>query len=283
MTRRITRFQPAKPPTLDDLPLVNGAPEVEQWLSHYWRKLKLPAHEMGYLAITNDRSEFAVWTGRRLNPMALGCYCYLPLPTDGVPDAGDVLNSLDSSIAIADEAPPAVTLQMALPGFAPAHPTVTVGVLDRPAADDAVTDYRHLIFIEPDLMPLGIEVTVAHELIHLADRVHGTPRRHRCHGHDAISVDEAAITDREPELLRELLREETARREAALRALRPHRYLYVCPNCQRTYPRVRKYTRAVSCGRCDQNYNPLFLLRLHALLDRQGNVERLIAPEPESA
>ena len=126
-------------------------------------------------------------------------------------------------------------------------------------------------------MPLGIEVTVAHELIHLADRVHGTPRRHRCHGHDAISVDEAAITGREPELLRELLARRDGRREASLRALRPYRYLYLCPNpLSAEYPRVRKYTRAVSCGRCDQQFNPLFLLRLHALLDKHGNVERLV-------
>ena len=96
MTRRITRFQPAKPPALDDLPMVHGAPEVDQWLSHYWHKLKLPADQLGYLAITNDRAEFALWTGRRLNPMALGCYCYLPLPTDGPAESGPVLNSLET-------------------------------------------------------------------------------------------------------------------------------------------------------------------------------------------
>jgi hypothetical protein len=83
------------------------------------------------------------------------------------------------------------------------------------------------------------------------------------------------VTGRDPELLRELLRDETARREAKLRAQRPHRYLYLCPACGREYRRARRYTRPVSCGTCDQRYNPLYLLSLHALLDAQGNVERM--------
>ncbi len=277
MTRRITCFQPAQPPALGALPLVHATPEVRAWLAHYWRKLKLPEDQLGYLAITSDRREFKLWTGRRLNPMALGCYCYLPLPSDGSAKSRDVLNHLESVPASHAQVPDAaLSLQMALPGFA--APAVAVGVLDRPD-EERVTDYRHLIFVEPDLVPLGIEVTVAHELIHLADRVRGTPRKHRCHGHDSISVDEAAITGRDPEMLRELLRDETARRDANLRALRPYRFLYLCPNCQREYRRVRKYTRAVSCGRCDEQYNPLYLLRLHALLDRHGNIERLVVPE----
>jgi len=133
-----------------------------------------------------------------------------------------------------------------------------------PAATPA--EYWHLIFIEPDLLPQGIEVTVAHELIHLSDRVSGNPRKHHCHGYDSISLDEAALTGRNPESLRVQLRDETARREAALRQVRPYRYLYVCPNCQREYPRVRKYTRSVSCGRCDRQYNPAFLLELRGTL-----------------
>jgi hypothetical protein len=127
------------------------------------------------------------------------------------------------------------------------------------------TDYRHLIFIEPGMLPVSIEVTVAHELIHLADRVRGTPRRHTCHGYDSISVDEAAITGHDPEFLRAQLRDETTRREAALRRVRPHRYVYVCPVCRREYARVRRYARPVSCGRCDHHYNPAFLLELREI------------------
>jgi hypothetical protein len=280
MTRRITRYQPAKPPIPDELPKVNAAQEVQDWLYHYWRKLNLPEEQLHYLALTNDRSEFALWTGRRLNPMALGCYCYLPLPSEGDHTGRDVLNHLEGTAASRPQTPdPDVSYQMTLPGFALPSNSVAVGVMEQPQYAEMVTEYRHLIFIEPDLLPLGTEVTVAHELIHLADRVHGTPRKHRCHGHDSISVDEAAVTGRDPEMLRELLRDETARREANLRALRPHRFLYLCPNCRREYRRVRKYTRAVSCGSCDSHYNPLYLLRLHALLDKSGNIERLVNSE----
>jgi len=88
------------------------------------------------------------------------------------------------------------------------------------------------------LLPASAEVTVAHELIHLRDRVQGQPRRHRCHGNDAIALDEALITGRDPEALRVQLREETERREAALRAARPYRYLYSCPHCDKKYFRV---------------------------------------------
>ncbi|HCI82250.1 MAG TPA: hypothetical protein DHW02_21460, partial [Ktedonobacter sp.] len=45
-------------------------------------------------------------------------------------------------------------------------------------------EHRHLIFIEPEMQARSTEVTIAHELIHLADRVHGTPRRHHHHGYD---------------------------------------------------------------------------------------------------
>nr|MBF6591466.1 hypothetical protein [Ktedonobacterales bacterium] len=256
---------------------------VEHWLGHYWRKLNLPEAQLDYLAITSERREFALWTGRRLNPMALGCYCYLPLPPEGAAEPHDVLNHLQGSAAAPTILPleELGSLQMTLPGFAPpgAGASVGVAVLDRPTRHEPITDFRHLIFIEPDLLPLGIEVTVAHELIHLSDRVRGTPRKHRCHGHDSISVDEAAITGHDPELLRELLRDETTRRELKLRALRPNRYLYLCPNCDHVYRRVRLYPRMVSCGRCDHHYNPLYLLRLHALLDKAGNIERLVTPE----
>lgn len=80
-------------------------------------------------------------------------------------------------------------------------------------------------------------------------------------------MDEAALTTRDPEWLRELLAEETRRREAKLRQARPYRYLYVCPNCGKEYPRVKKYSRAVSCGHCDQRFNAAFLLQPRSLTD----------------
>ncbi len=185
------------------------------WLDHYWRKLRLPARELGCLAITQDRSEFARWTGKRLNTMALGCYCYLPAPL--------ARRSLFAH----------------LPG-------------------SAAPGHRHLIFIEPEMQPRSIEVTVAHELIHLADRVNGTPRRHRHHGYDSIAADEAAVTGYSLEDLRLLLSEESQLREAQRRARRPIRYLYKCPGCGKEYPRTRRYSQAVSCSSCDKSYNPSF-------------------------
>jgi hypothetical protein len=124
--------------------------------------------------------------------------------------------------------------------------------------------HRHLIFIEPDMQPQSIEVTVAHELIHLADRVNGTPRRHRHHGYDSIAADEAAITGYGLEELRHLLHEESVRREATRRKRRPIRYLYECPNCSKQYPRTRRYSKAVSCSSCDKTYNPHYRLLLRA-------------------
>ena len=112
------------------------------------------------------------------------------------------------------------------------------------------------------MQPKSIEVTIAHELIHLADRVNGTPRRHRHHGHDSIAVDEAAITGYDLEELRQLLLEESDRRERIRREIRPIRYLYECPHCGKEYPRTRRYSQAVSCSSCDKKYNPQFSLRL---------------------
>lgn len=261
MAKKSDRYRPPNAPSLVELPLIHASAEAAQWLDHYWHKLKLPASEARRLAMTEDRQEFARWTGRRLNPLALGCYCYLPNahPETVTLAASEAAATLTAPTRIRDR------VQLALPGFAESElPLPTTE--DAPAIDGESADYRHLIFIEPDLLPLGIEVTVAHELIHLSDRVHGTPRKHRCHGYDSISVDEAAITGRDPELLRGLLREETARREAALRQLRPYRYVYACPNCGKEYPRVRRYARSVSCGRCDHQYNPAFLLQLKDML-----------------
>lgn len=140
-----------------------------------------------------------------------------------------------------------------MPGFEEFH---------NAAARPLKPSHRHLIFIEPDMQPQSIEVTVAHELIHLADRVNGTPRRHRHHGYDSIAADEAAVTGYNLEELRHLLHEESARREHQRRARRPIRYLYQCPNCGREYPRARRYSHAVSCSHCDKSYNPRFRLQL---------------------
>jgi predicted SprT family Zn-dependent metalloprotease len=108
----------------------------------------------------------------------------------------------------------------------------------------------------------SIEVTVAHELIHLTDRVNGTPRRHRHHGYDSIAVDEAAVTGYPVDELRQLLHEESARRERLRRERRPIRYFYECPNCGKEYPRTRRYSQSVSCSSCDKSYNPEFRLML---------------------
>src|SRR5205085_8745474 len=115
--------------------------------------------------------------------------------------------------------------------------------------------HRHLIFIEPDMQPKSIEVTVAHELIHLADRVNGTPRRHRHHGYDSITADEAAITGYPVDELRQLLCEESARRECLRRERRPIRYFYECPHCGKEYPRTRRYSQSDSCSSSDKSYN----------------------------
>ncbi len=207
-----------KPPPLQAGPIIHGSSEISRWLTHYWQKLKLPEQELSRLAITQDRHEYMCWTGKRLNLMVLGCYCYLPAPKIS-----------------------------------------RVGALNKISKQSG---HRHLIFIEPDMQPKSIEVTVAHELIHLADRVNGTPRRHRHHGYDSIAADEAAVTGYGLEELRCLLHEESMRREIMRRERRPIRYLYECPNCGKEYPRTRRYSQAVSCSRCDKNYNPQFRLLL---------------------
>lgn len=206
------RPAPAPPPLQNESLLHGDQITLARWLSHYGQKLRLPEHELRLLAITQDRQEFMRWTGKRLNFMTLGCYCYIPPRTGRLQE----------------------------------EPSV----------------HRHLIFIEPDMQPRSLEVTIAHELIHMADRVNGTPRRHRHHGYDSIALDEAAVTGYSLEDLRTLLHEESARREQMRRELRPIRYIYECPNCGKTYPRTRKYSQAVSCSHCDRSYNPHFRLFL---------------------
>ncbi len=212
------------PPLIQAGPIIHGNEEIiRHWLTHYWHKLHLPAHELPLLAITQDRNEYKQWTGKRLNVMALGCYCYVPALL-----------------------PPPRRIRTTMTG------------------EERHTTHRHLIFIEPAMQPQSIEVTVAHELIHLTDRVHGTPRRHHHHGYDSIAADEAFITGYAVEDLRMLLHEESMRREQVRREQRPIRYLYECPRCGKQYPRVRRYTHAVSCSSCDKSYNPQFKLLLRA-------------------
>ena len=210
------------PPGIQDGPIIHGDEEViRHWLTHYWQKLQIPSHELSHVAITQDRNEFRLWTGKRLNVMAIGCYWYYP-------------------------------------GVVP----LSKSRLSRPLGDDCNRSRRHMIFIEPSMQPQSIEVTIAHELIHLADRVNGTPRRHTHHGYDSIADDEAAVTGYSLEDLRKLLHEESARLDQVRRERRPIRYLYECPQCGRQYPRVRRYTHAVSCSNCDKRYNPQFKLSL---------------------
>lgn len=230
--RRAT--SPSPPPRLAG-PIISGSPILQHWLTHYWQKLRLPAQELSRLAITQDRREYMRWTGKRLNFMVLGCYCYLPAP--------QVLHTRSRKH-----------------GSARAHSSSNdsnPSQLHRPS-------HRHLIFIEPDMQAKSIEVTVAHELIHLADRVNGTPRRHRHHGFDSIAADEAAVTGYPLDELRGLLHEESNRRERLRRERRPIRYLYECPNCGKEYPRARRYSQSVSCSSCDKSYNPRFRLLLRS-------------------
>ncbi len=227
------RPAPAPPPRQTGA-IIHGSSVISQWLTFYWQRLQLPMHELNSLAITTDRQEYMRWTGKRLNLMVLGCYCYLPGPS---PQRAWNARARKTS-----------TVQT-LSGFgevAPLHQA----------------NHRHLIFIEPDMQPRSVEVTVAHELIHLADRVNGTPRRHRHHGYDSIAVDEAAITGYDVVELRRLLHEESVQRERMRRERRPIRYLYECPNCGKQYPRARRYSQAVSCSNCDKSYNPRYRLAL---------------------
>ncbi len=223
---------PAPPPRQAE-PIINGTPLIQRWLTHYWQKLQLPIHELSRLAITQDRQEYMRWTGKRLNIMVLGCYCYLPATP--VPRTHSHKHG------------PLKALSVVQGKIAPQ--------LDS-------SGHRHLIFIEPDMQPKSIEVTVAHELIHLADRVNGTPRRHRHHGYDSIAADEAAVTGYPVDELRRLLHEESERRERLRRERRPIRYFYECPKCGKEYPRARRYSQSVSCSSCDKSYNPEFRLML---------------------
>ena|SRR5437667_857030 len=226
---------PAPPPRQVG-PIIHASHTIKDWFTHYWQKLNLPANELSRLAITQDRQEYMRWTGKRLHTMVLGCYCYLPAPhIQARPNTRSRKPSLAQALPIFED-----TLQLHLPS------------------------HRHLIFIEPDMQPRSIEVTVAHELIHLADRVNGTPRRHRHHGYDSIAADEAAITGYGLEELRHLLHEESMRREGMRRQRRPIRYMYECPNCGKQYPRTRRYSQAVSCSNCDKTYNPRYKLALRS-------------------
>src|SRR5438105_9762671 len=230
---------PAPPPRQPD-PIIHAGQSIKDWLNHYWQKLNLPANELNRLAITQDRQEYMRWTGKRLQSMVLGCYCYLPAGSqDKVSRTGARTSTSARKTAPVSPLP---VFEEALQLHLPSH--------------------RHLIFIEPDMQPQSIEVTVAHELIHLADRVNGTPRRHRHHGYDSIAADEAAVTGYPLEELRRLLREESTRREKTRRARRPLRYLYECPNCGKQYPRSRRYAQAVSCSKCDKTYNSRYRLAL---------------------
>lgn len=215
---------PTPPAPQQAIPIIHGDTEtLSYWLTHYWQKLHLPTHELPLLAMTQDRQEYMQWTGKRLNTMALGCYCYLPSAA-----------------------------------------SFSVRWRRGGSRQGELSPHRHLIFVEPEMQARSLEVTIAHELIHLADRVNGTPRRHRHHGYDSIAADEAAITGYGLEELRKLLHDESAKREQIRRERRPIRYLYACPHCGKEYPRTRRYSQAVSCSSCDKSYNPRYRLLLKA-------------------
>ncbi len=259
MTQKTAKKKSATvaPPQFQTLPALHISEEALSWLRHYWAKLGLPDNELANLAVTHDRREYAKWTGRRLNSLALGCYCYMP----HLSSASGSEDLSQSMLTQSQTSQPIIELslldsagQLVLPGFGAAPVNAK--------KSSSKKRHRHLIFIEKDLLPMGIEVTVAHELIHLSDRYKGNPRKHHCHGSDAIAADEAKITGYAPDALRTLLADETARRERALRETRPVKYIYVCDHCGKEYPRVKRYPRTVSCGVCDRAYNPDFKLRL---------------------
>src|SRR5215471_11186942 len=72
-------IRPSPPPRQAE-PIIHRVPLIQHWLDHYWQKLQLPTKEWSRLAITQNRQEYMRWTGKRLNIMVLGCYCYLPEP-----------------------------------------------------------------------------------------------------------------------------------------------------------------------------------------------------------
>jgi predicted SprT family Zn-dependent metalloprotease len=225
--RRVQLGTPTPPPLQVGAIIHGDRPQLECWLVHYWQKLQLPSAELSLLALTQDRQEYMRWTGKRLNLMALGCYCYIPV------------------------APSVLKPSMLFAG-------------------EKLPQHRHLIFIEPTMQAASIEVTVAHELIHLSDRVQGNPRRHHHHGYDSIAADEAAITGYAVEDLRKLLHEESNKREHMRRERRPIRYMYQCSHCGKLYPRTRKYSLQISCSSCDKHYNPQFSLQLLPSLPVEG-------------
>src|SRR5215472_8090211 len=113
MRENTRQLRTPEPPAIDYLPLINASADVALWLEHYWEKLRLPAAEALRLAVTDDRQDFHRWTGRRLNPLTLGCYCYLP-----------TLQSADGSSSATLTAPSATPSrrQLMLPGFDDTNP-----------------------------------------------------------------------------------------------------------------------------------------------------------------
>src|SRR3989442_11138790 len=208
MVAALKAHTPAPPPRQVG-PIVHASDTIGDWLTFYWQKLNLPAQELGKLAITQDRQEYMRWTGKRLNSMVLGCYCYLPAPHHAQSGVQTRTRKLFHSqvLPVFEE-----TLQLHVPS------------------------HRHLIFIEPDMQLQSIEVTVAHELIHLADRVNGTPRRHRHHGYDSIAADEAAVTGYPGEEIRPLLHEGKTRPGETRRAPPPPCFFFECAHCGKQYP-----------------------------------------------
>src|ERR1700730_14849311 len=103
---------PAPPPRQNNA-ILHCDKAVQHWLTHYWQKLRLPAHELSSLAVTQDRQEYTRWTGKRLNFMILGCYCYLPAPPRSA-------KALAHTRASSTTSSPSMPIQP-LPGFEEIH------------------------------------------------------------------------------------------------------------------------------------------------------------------
>ena len=110
-------------------------------------------------------------------------------------------------------------------------------------------DFRSgLVSLNPRLVDHGdaeIDRTLRHELAHLLAQFRARRRRIAPHGAEwRGACRDLGIAD-----------------EARCHTLpfpvsrRTHRFIYICPNCRRDFPRVRKLRRAVACLPCCRAHN----------------------------
>jgi predicted SprT family Zn-dependent metalloprotease len=122
-------------------------------------------------------------------------------------------------------------------------PRVTIEYSNRMTSAGSYTPHRKLIRIGRkyhEIFPQDVVDTLKHEMIHI------------------IHLNHDADFKREAKRIGASLR---ARTHPALR--RPPKYLYICPDCDREYPR-QKRLRMASCGRCSSGgrFDERYKLRL---------------------